>query len=65
MAKVTKHHSGLERVALFIGGIGFGFYTLVLVASYDGSGTSQAAIALFGLCSLGGFYGALVGKQSM
>lgn len=65
MAKVTKHHSGLERVGMFIAGLGFGFVTLVALSNYDGSGLSQAGIALFGLCSFGGFYGAFVGKQSI
>jgi len=65
MAKVTKHHSGLERVGMFIAGLGFGYVTLLAMANYDGSGMSQAGVALFGLCSLGGFYGALVGKQSI
>lgn len=65
MAKLTKHHSPMQRVGMFIGGIAFGYVTLIALANYDGSGASQAGVALFGLCSLGGFYGALVGKQSV
>ncbi|WP_300037212.1 hypothetical protein [uncultured Roseobacter sp.] len=65
MAKVTKHYSALQRVGMFIAGLGFGHITLVGLANYDGSGMFQFGIALFGLCSLGGFYGALVGKQSI
>lgn len=65
MVKVTKHHSGIERVGLFVGGLVFGYATLAALANFDGSTESQIAVALCGLTSLGGFYGALVGKQSM
>ncbi len=64
MAKVTKYHSGGERVLLFIGGCFFGFLTLAALPNAD---TSEAQIftAFLGLCSAGGFYGAFVGKQSV
>ncbi|MEQ6249900.1 hypothetical protein ABMC89_13480 [Sulfitobacter sp. HNIBRBA3233] len=65
MANMTKYHSLPQRVAMFIGGCAFGYVTLLVMANYDGSGLSQAGIAIFGLCSLGGFYGAFVGKQSI
>ncbi|AEI93076.1 hypothetical protein [Roseobacter litoralis] len=65
MEKMTKHHSALERVGLFFGGLGFGYLTLLALGNYSGGGAAQAGIALFALCSLGGFYGAFVGKQSI
>lgn len=65
MAKIIRHHSVLERIGLFIGGLVFGYATLLALSNNDGGGWSQIAIGLFGLCSFGGFYGAFVGKKSI
>lgn len=65
MAKVTKHHSGGERVLLFIGGIVCGYLTLKGLPYAFDSTTNQITMAFLGMGTAGGFYGALVGKQSM
>ncbi|MEM8570367.1 MAG: hypothetical protein AAGG56_05590 [Pseudomonadota bacterium] len=63
--KVTKHYSVGMRILLFLAGIVFGAIALSALPYAVKSTDGQIFTALMGLSSLGGFYGAFVGKQSI
>lgn len=63
--KVVKHHSFVARVVMFLAGLWFGKMALQALVYFADDPMGPIYAALFGLIAAGGFYGALVGKETI